>query len=343
LAYINVVGSILFAGLSGSSIADTAAIGAVLMPPMIKEGYDKHFTIAVTCASGCIGPIIPPSIFMIIYAYLTGQSVIVLFLAGVIPGLLVGGAQIALIYIYTLIPSGNRLIPPSPYKNLQERSFSDTVTILKEGIPAIILPLIIIGGILGGVFTPTEAGAVAVFYGLLIGVFLYKSISFKKFKEVIIVSTNRIAQAALIAASSLVIAWLLSVEKFGQTLADAFLSLSVPPQILMLIIAALLALVTCLVDALATTFILVPILQPLALQIGINELVFAMVVLIMIILGGITPPVAPVLYVANLMVQGNSEKAILATIPFLFFSYLVVIAIIFLPGLVVFLPNLLIK
>jgi C4-dicarboxylate transporter DctM subunit len=332
LAQVNIVGSILFAGLSGSSAADTAAIGAVLVPPMLAEKYSKPFTIAVTCASGCIGPIIPPSIFMILYGALTGVSVAELFLAGFLPGLLVGLSQMGLCYFYSYMGEGG--VWPRPRATFKE--FKGTVT---GGIPAIILPVVIIGGILFGVFTPTEAGIVAVVYALIIGIFLYRSISFINLKATFATTVYRTSQVMMMTAGAGAFSWLLSSANFGPTTVKFLLAITTNPKIVLILLVISIAFISCFLDALPATLILVPVFFPLGKILGFQEVHFATVLIITIVLGGITPPVAPLLYIASSIADGSPSAAIRATLPFLLISYSAVILIIFVPQLTTFLPN----
>jgi len=336
LAQVNVLGSILFAGLSGSSAADTAAVGAVLIPAMNEQGYDKHFTIAVTCASGCIGPIIPPSIFMIIYAYVANISVAALFMAGIIPGLVVGGMQMLLCYYYGKI--GKYAVGAG-----KRASVSTVFTTSFKAIPALVLPVIIIGGILFGVFTPTEAGAIACVYGLIVSLLYYKDARLRDLPRIFLTSAVRTIQVMLLAAAGLVMAWLLAQKGFASALAQAVFSITDNPTLILIIITALLAAISCFLESLAATFILIPALHPLAVQAGIDPLHFAMVSLITIIVGGITPPVAPILYLACSMAGGDVTQSILRTIPFLFITYGAVLILIFFPCLITFIPNTFLK
>jgi len=332
LAQVNVVGSILFAGLSGSSAADTAAIGAVVIPAMLQEKYSKPFTIAVTCASGCIGPIIPPSIFMILYGALTGVSVAELFLAGLIPGLLVGIAQMALCYLYSFYGEGG--IWPRKRATFKEFKIS-----FKEGILAIILPIVIIGGIMFGIFTPTEAGVIAVVYALFVSIFIYKEISFKETKKAIYTSVFRTSQVMLMTAGAGAFSWLLASSNLGPRIVNSLLAFTENANLIFIMLVGIIAIISCFLDALPATLILVPVFFPLGRMLGFDPLHFAMVIIITIILGGITPPVAPLLYIAASIADGDAGKAIKSTLPFLLVSYGTVIILIFFPLLCTFLPN----
>jgi len=334
LAQVNVVGSILFAGLSGSSAADTAAIGGVLIPAMLKEKYSKPFTVAVTCASGCIGPIIPPSIFMIIYGALTSVSVAKLFLAGFIPGLLIGIAQMVLCYLYSFHGEGG--VWPRKRATFKEIKIS-----FKEGILAIILPIIILGGIIFGVNTPTEAGVIAVIYALIVSI-IYKETTFKEIKKAFYRAIYMSSQVLFMTAAAGVFSWLLASNNLGTRVVNYLLLLTDNANLTLIILVGIIGIISCFLDALPATLILVPVFFPLGEMFGFDPIHFAMVIIITIILGGITPPVAPLIYIASSIAEADAvdiTKAIKATIPFLFVSYGLIILLIFFPLLSTFLPN----
>jgi C4-dicarboxylate transporter DctM subunit len=336
LAHVNILASMFFAGISGSSAADTSAIGGILIPAMIDKKYDKHFTVAVTCASSCIGPIIPPSIIMIIYGSLTGASVGQLFAAGIIPGILLGISQMLICYYYAR--KGLYCAPPRERAKVQE-----IVLTFKKAILPLLMPLVVLGGILGGVFTATEAGVVAVVIGLVLGVFVYKEIKISDLKNILKLSAVRTSQVLLIAAFASIAAWILAKEQFGTHAVSFLYTISSNKTVLFFLMALLYLITGCFVDTIATCLILIPILGPIAAQIGINPLHFATVSVVCIVLGGITPPVAPLLYIASSIAKTNPMKSMKAVLPFLISSIVLVCLLIITPELSLLLPRLLFK
>lgn len=330
LAQVNIVGCTIFSGLSGSAVADTAAVGSVLIPAMLKEGYSRKFAIAVTCSAGCLGPIIPPSIFMIVYGALTGVSIAKLFLAGIIPGLLIAASMMLLCYYYSFHGEGGISHPRASWPEIRRATF-------RAG-PALILPVIILGGILFGVFTPTEAGIVAVIYTFLFGIFS-GNLTFKNLWDVFFVAIYRSSQVLFMTAAAGAYAWLLARNDFGENLATALLSVGENRILLLIVIVIGLTVISTFLDSLAAVLILVPVLYPLGLSLGYDPIHFALILLITIVYGGITPPVAPVLYVASAIAGGGANEAVKATIPFLGVMYLVVMLMIIFPQIVTVLPN----
>jgi tripartite ATP-independent transporter DctM subunit len=333
LANVNILASMFFSGINGSSAADTSAIGGVMIPAMIQKGYDRHFTVAVTCASSCIGPIIPPSIMMIIYGSLTGESIAALFLAGVVPGVLLGLAMMALTWSYAL--RGLYVSPPRPRAGLAELGAA-----FRGALLPMLMPLIILGGILFGVVTATEAGVLAATLGLVLGGPVYRELTWSRLREVFVVTTIRTAQVMLIAAFAAVFAWLLTKDQFGIITAG-LISRVTENATLVLLLIMLIALVTgAFVDTIGTSLILIPILHPLAVLLGIEPLHVATVLVLAIVLGGITPPVAPLLYIASSIAGTDVLRSMRATLPLFAASVGVVVLVACFPPLATFLPRL---
>lgn len=334
LAHVNVLASMFFAGISGSSAADTSAIGGILIPAMIDKKYDKHFTVAVTCASSCIGPIIPPSIIMIIYGSLTGASVGELFAAGIVPGVLLGISQMLICYYYA--KRGMYCAPPR-----EKAKVTEVILAFKKAILPLLMPVVVLGGILGGIFTATEAGVIATVIGLVLGVFVYKEIKVSDLIKILKISAVRTAQVLLIAAFASIAAWILAKEQFGTQAISFLYSISTNKTILFFLMALLYLITGCFVDTIATCLILIPILGPIAIQIGINPLHFATVSVVCIVLGGITPPVAPLLYIASSIAKTNPMQSMKAVMPFLISAVILVCILIIVPELSLFIPRLL--
>jgi C4-dicarboxylate transporter DctM subunit len=332
LAQVTVVACTIFAGLTGSSAADTAAIGSVLIPAMLKEKYSKEFAIAVTCAAGCLGPIIPPSIFMIIYGALTGVSVVKLFLGGFIPGFCIALGMMSLCYYYSFRGEGG--VYPR-----RRATYKELATATRRSAPAMVVPIIILGGIIFGIFTPTEAGLVAAVYAIMVGL-LSREISLHKLGDVFFTSIYRTSQVLLLTAAAGAYSYIMARNDFGEIILKLFLSISESPTLILILICVALAIISTFLDALPACLILVPVFYPLGAKLGFDPTHFAICLIITIIYGGITPPVAPILYVAASIADGNPTKAIKKTIAFLFVSYGVVLSIIFVPQIVTFLPGL---
>jgi tripartite ATP-independent transporter DctM subunit len=333
LANVNILASMFFSGINGSSAADTSAIGAVLIPAMVEKGYDKHFSVAVTCASSCIGPIIPPSIMMIIYGSLTGQSIAALFMAGVIPGILLGLAMMGITYAHAL--QGRYMAPPRQRATLPELGAA-----FRRALLPLLMPVIILGGIVFGVVTATEAGVLAAVLGLVLGGLVYRELTLERLRRVFVVTTIRTAQVMLIAAFAAIFAWLLAKDQFGVT-AAALISQVTDNTTIVLLLIALIALITgAFVDTIGTSLILIPILHPLAVLLGIEPLHVATVLVLAIVLGGITPPVAPLLYVASSIGEADVIRSMRATLPLFFAAIGVVVLVACFPPLATFLPRL---
>jgi len=287
MCHVNIVISMVFAGVSGSSTADAAAVSSVMVPAMLEQGYDEDIAVSVTAASSTIGPIIPPSIPLIIYSSITGLSIGRLFLAGIIPGILFGLSMMVVSYIYAIkrgYPSGRRRTLKEISKNL--------VSVL----PALAAPLVILIGIVGGIFTATEAGGVAVLYSLIVGLF-YGELSLEKLRQVLIKTGKNTAIILIIIAASSVLGWILAVNQFPVMLTDFLTGISSNAHVIVFIIIAILLIVGLFIEGLAAMTILVPVLAPIIVLLGYDPIQFAMVFLLCMSIGAITPPVGLLLFV----------------------------------------------
>ncbi|MDD5015703.1 MAG: TRAP transporter large permease [Atribacterota bacterium] len=331
LAYTNVLGSMFFAGITGSALSDTAAIGGIMIPAMIKDGYDPDFSVAVTVASSCIGPIIPPSMSFIIYAYVANVSVGALFLAGFIPGVLMGLAQMVLVFYY----SRKRNYPKTPF-----RSFGFILKQFKKAIWALIMPVIILGGIFSGVFTATEAGAIAVVYAFIIGGLVYRNLSLSQLAKVLRDTAIQASSVMLIIAFAGSFAYVITIEDVALRLGEFLTSLSPNPYIILLFVNAILLFMGTWMDGTAAIILMTPILLPIATNLGINPIHFGIVICINLILGLITPPLGACLFVASSISKLPFERIAIATVPFLLLNISVLFLITYLPDLVLLLPRL---
>lgn len=331
LAQVNILTSILFAGVSGSAMADTAAVGSMLIPAMKKEGYDSRFAVVVTASSSLIGPIIPPSITAVIYGSITGVSIGQLFLAGVIPGVLAGGAMMTLTWFlatrYGWTPS-----PKAPWRKVA-RTFVSTS-------PALTMPLIIVGGIVSGVFTPTEAGAVAVLYGICVAL-LARSMGLKDFLRFILTSTKLTASALIVLAGAGLFGWVLTREGFGFMLQDALLNVSENAVVVMLVIMLGLFLIGMFVEGTAAMIIVVPIVAPIAVGLGYHPVQFGMTAILMLLLGAITPPVGIIALLACRIGGVEYSRVFGLLVPYVLIILVVICAVAFIRPLTTWLPDML--
>lgn len=333
LAHVNVVVSVLFAGLTGAAVSDTAAIGRMMIPSMSAQGYDRAFAAAVTASSSVIGPIIPPSIIMVIYGSLMQVSIAGLFAAGVVPGLLLALSLMGYIAwrakrddlpVATLRSD----VPPLP-------------TALRRAVIPLMMPVIILGGILGGVFTPTEAAAVAVFYALVVGVFLYRNLGFRDLARLLYDMVRTSGAVFIILAAASILGWVLAKESIPQVLADFLLGISDNPLIFLAIVSLTLFIVGMFMEMTAILIILGPILHPIAVSLGIDPIHFGIVMVVNLNIALATPPLGACLFVASSVGKVRFEDVALRILPFIIVEVLVLGVIIYVPELSLALPRML--
>lgn len=334
LGHVNVLVSVFFAGISGSALADAAGTGAIEMDMMVKAGYDRYYAGSMTAASAVIGPIIPPSIIMVMYALTEGRtSVIGLFLAGIIPGLLLA---VALMIANHIISSrrGYRFSSKPPTIGHILRTFV-------RSLPGMFMPLIILGGILLGWFTPTEAAAVAVAYALVVGFFVTESLTLEKLPKIVFGSALTTAAVLIVVAMGSAFSWALTYAQIPQKVAMWVAGLTSSPTVVMLLILMVAVVTGMFVDTLPAVIILTPVLAPVALQFGIAPLHVAMVICIGLAFGMITPPVAPVLFVVSSVRQVRFEKLCVAVLPLLAAEFCVLLLVTLVPQISTWLPGIL--
>ena len=329
-AQVDVLASVFFAGMSGSATADAASQGRILIPHMRKEGYDASFAAGVNSASATIGAIIPPSITMVIYGSVTNISVGALFLAGIVPGLLVG---IALMLVVTLLAT-RRGYPRQPYMPWRERWRPIFVA-----LPALAAPFIILGGIFTGATTPTEAGVIACVYGLFLGFFVYRELRLKDLMPLLAETVEATAVPVYIIAAGSVFGFALTMSGFGFMVQDWLGSFVAGPTAFMLVVVAIFMVVGLFVEGTAAMLIFVPVFMPLVQTYGIDELQFAIIVIITLLIGTITPPVGLQLFIAADIARISVFKVDIW--PFVAIMLAVVLGIVFFPGLTTWLPSIL--
>ncbi len=331
LAQVNVLGSIIFAGMSGSGTADAAGIGKIEIEAMVSEGYDAGFSAAVTAASACIGPIIPPSIPAVVYAVQAGVSTGALFAAGLIPGILMGIAQMIMCWFL-----GKK------YGYIQDKvSKKEAWHAFVDAIPALFAPVLIIGGSLTGIFTPTESAAVTVFYAILVGLFVYHELKLDEMFQILWDTVENTAVLMMIMGAVTTFGWILTRELIPQTVCSALIGLSDNPIVIMLILMVFFLVVGCFITPSAAILILVPIIKPLVGELGIPPYQFAMLVVYTLCLGNVTPPVGNVLFITARVANISMERMIKAILPWFIPLLALAFLIIFFPGISTWLPALL--
>ena len=333
LAHTNIVASMFFGGISGSAVADAAAMGTILVPGMVRKGYEPGFSAAVTAASSTVGPIIPPSIFMVIMGVTTGLSIGGLFAAGIIPGLMLGFAMMGLSYFMAIRYNYPRETDPFGMRRIG-REF------LSAG-PALLAPLIILGGILGGVFTATEAAAVAVLYAFFLGMVVYRELSIRKLSDIFIQSGTTTAVLLLIIGMANIFAWVLTAEQIPTRIAQAMLSVTENRYLILLFINVLLIFIGMFLEGGAAIIILAPTLLAVAKAVGIIPLHFGLVMVLNIVVGLLTPPLGVCLFVVSGVTGLDLSLIIRSVLPFLAVEFAVLMLVTYLPSIILFIPNLL--
>lgn len=331
LAHVNVMSSMLFAGMSGSAVADTSAIGSMMIPAMEKNGYSRSFSAAITAASSVIGPIIPPSGIMIIYAYTMEVSVAALFAAGLVPGVMVG---LGLMLVISLMAKKYNFPVAAP-----KQSWSKRASAGKSAALPLLTPVIILGGILFGVFTPTEASAIAVAYAMIISIWVLKTIKISELPEIFNRSAKASAVVLLLVGAAIAFKTVVSLSHTAEQLAQWVLSFSDNPLILLFLINILLFIVGMFLDAGPAIIILGPILAPVFIGIGIDPIHFAIIMSVNLTVGLATPPMGLVLFVASSVSGEKVEKIAKAILPFLAVEILVIFLITFFPALSMSIPQ----
>jgi tripartite ATP-independent transporter DctM subunit len=331
LAYVNIIASIFFAGITGAGAADTAAIGSIMIPAMKKEGYTPEYSGAVTAISSTIGPTIPPSIAMVVYGAIAETSIAKLFLAGFIPGLLLGFAQILVAAYYA---KRQKFSVRQKILSIQTVTKGFFNTIL-----AILMPVILLGGILSGVFTPTEAAGVAVFYALIVGFFVYRELTISDFLKILYETSVLTGTILIILAMAHLFGWILAAETVPEIVAKAMISITENRILILLLINLLLLFTGTIMETLAAIILLTPILLPLAQSIGIDPVHFGIIITVNLNIGLATPPLGVCLIVASPIAKVPLEKIALSAVPFLMASIVVLLVITYVPQLVLLIPN----
>jgi tripartite ATP-independent transporter DctM subunit len=333
LAEVNIGVSVFFAGITGAAVADTAAVGSILIPAMKEEGYGAAYSAAVTAASSCIGPIIPPSIILVVYGIAANVSIASLLIAGIIPGVLLGICQGVLAYFH----AKKYDFPRRPEKF----SFIELIQKFVKALPALIMPLIIIGGIMGGVTTATEAAAVAVAYSLVVG-FVNKSIRLKDIPQIIYNSSITAGIVLLVISTAKLFSIVIVLNQIPTILTGAFLAVSQNKIVILLMINILLLIVGMFMEISAACIILAPILLPVVVGLGVDPVHFGIIMCFNLAIGLATPPVGPTLYVACRIAKVSMAEITVKILPYLGASIVALLLVTFIPKISLFLPSILI-
>ena len=331
LGHVNVVASMIFAGMSGSAVADASGLGLVEIKAMDEAGYDRRFSAAITAASSTIGPVVPPSIPFVIYGWLAGVSVGDLFLAGFIPGILMGLYLMVVLY---WIAKARR------YPKGKQASMSEILHSLIDGALALGTPIIIVGGIIGGIFTPTEAAVIASVYALILGILVYKEIKLRDLPRIFLETTRATVRIMFIIAAASLLSWGLIQQRIPEAMVKSFLFVSEDPLVVLLLITGLLLALGCFMEGISIMLITIPVLMPLINRLELNPVHFGVLMTLCLMVALITPPVGLCLYAVSSIAKVSLSDVIKEMIPYLVALIAVIITIILLPNLVLFIPNL---
>lgn len=331
LAQINVLASMFFGGISGSAVADTSSIGGIMIPSMVEEKYDKGFSASITAFSSALGPIIPPSITMVVYGITTGNSIRRLFIAGAVPGILYG---LGLMAVVALIARRNN------YPRHPRLPFAEKMRSLREVIWALMMPVIVVGGILSGVFTVTESAAIAAIYAIFAGVFIYRGInSPRKLYQILESSAVLVASIMILIGAAKLYSWLLVINHIPTMVSNLIFSVTQNSVIVLLLVNVFMIIIGMFVEANAAIVIFVPILYPVVLQMGVDPIHFGVIIVFNLCLGLVTPPVGLCLNLASKIARCSLVESIRQSGWFFVVGAIVLLLITYWPQLPLFLPN----
>lgn len=331
LAYINIVASMIFAGITGAAASDTSSIGGILIPTMIERGYEKDFTVAVTATSSTIGIMIPPSIPMVLYGVAASQSIGKLFMGGIIPGFMVGGVLMAITYF---------LAKKRNYPVEAKMTFSEAAKVCLRSIPAVMTIIIIIGGIVSGVFTPTEAAGIATAYTFLLGVFYYKELHIRDIPGIVRDVAVNMGMVALMVATASALGWIFANQGIPRMIGELILSVTDNKYVILMLLNILLLFVGTWMDLTPAVMVFTPILLPIATQIGVDPIHFGIIMVVNLAIGLFTPPVGICLFLACGIADISITDTLKAFIPFFIAMIIVLILVTYIPAISLFLPGL---
>ncbi|MDK3074355.1 TRAP transporter large permease [Sedimentitalea sp. JM2-8] len=330
LGHVNVGASVVFAGMSGAAVADAGGLGNIEIRAMRDAGYDTDFSVGITAASSTIGPIIPPSLPLVVYGVIANASIGQLFAAGLVPGFIMAASLMIMVAIISRMrgyPRDDRFM-----FGVFLRSFGDAILPL-------FTPIIIVGGILSGAFTPTEAAIAAVVYSMFLGVFVYRTLDTRRILRVSMETVETTASIMVIVAASAIFGWILTANQVAQKFAGTLLTLTDNPSAILLIIMLIVLIVGCFMETIAAITILTPVLLPVAVSVGIDPVHFGIILILNLMIGLLTPPVGLVLYVLSRVAEVPFERCVIATAPFLVPLLAVLLLLTFVPALSMWLPT----
>lgn len=333
LAIVTVATCMFFAAISGSSAATAAAIGTILIPAMVKKNYDINFAAATVASSGELGVIIPPSIPMVLFAVMASQSIGTMFIAGFIPGLLIGGTLMLTAYVIS---------KKKGFKGTEKSSLKQIGTSFKDALLALLMPVIILGGIYGGIFTPTESAVVAVFYGAFVGLFVYREIKIKDLKKIFAESTITTATIMIIIANASTFGWIMTREQIPLKIGESFMSISGgSPGMFLLLVNILLLFIGTMFETGAAIIILTPLLFPISQQLGIDPIHFGMIMIVNLAVGMVTPPLGINLFITCNIAKIKMEALTRYLVPYLLVLIADIFIITYIPEITLWLPRVL--
>ncbi|PLS18533.1 C4-dicarboxylate ABC transporter permease [Bacillus sp. M6-12] len=331
LAYVNIVANMFLAAIMGSANAQTAMMSKVMVPAMEKEGYKREFSTALTVSSALIGPIIPPSMVFIIYAVTAEVSIGKMFMGGIIPGIILGLGFILLVYFISL---------KANFPKTERASINRIVRSFVSVLPALSIPLIIIIGIMSGVFTATESAAVATFVALVLGKYFYKELKFRDLPTIFINTAVNSSVVTFIIAMATIFGWVLTFERIPQLVAQSLINFSDSPIVFLLLCNLLFLFIGMFIEGIAAIIILVPVLLPVAVSFGIDPVQFGIILCINLTIGLITPPVGTAMFIASSITKVKMETLSRALVPFLVVAIIVLALVTYVPKLTLWIPDL---
>jgi C4-dicarboxylate transporter DctM subunit len=332
LAHVVIVGTIFFSGVSGSSAADTAAIGSIMIPSMVKRGYPRPLSTAIVAAAGGMGVNIPPCIIMVLYGIAANVSIGYLFAAGFIPGFISGLALMVMVYFIAKRDG----LPKETKASLREMLIAG-----RDAVPPLLMPVIILGGILSGVFTATESAVIAVVYGVVLSMFVYRELHVRDVPRILVTSAKLTGMVMLVVGMSTTFAWIVTVERVPQMITEWILAATQNPWVFLLFTNVLMLIVGMFIDATPAMITFTPILFPIAQKLGIDPVHFGIVMVTNLGVGFVTPPVGSCLFVASAIGETTIDEVFKPLLPFLAVMVVALILITYWPGMTLFIPRLL--